>query len=626
MADEDCANPLLLKWIKEWLDEARERNSKGVAVYKKAYDSMKACPLVFNHPSEAQQLSGFGPKLCERLTENLKKYCAENGLPMPERPEKAKKRVPAEESIAQAERPAKRARNPKPYVPAFRSGPYGLIMALSTLDEDAPVGLTKSELIELAQPHCDSSYTVPPDPSKFHTAWNSMKTLLQKDLVYEHGRPTRRYMLTEEGWETAKRIRKAVSEKPVDGGRRLGSSREFDVVGAEQDVAPSSQEKGTLLGSSRTALNLNIESRSRSSLLVLDQLEDDQEIGIHAASRSQTAESIALERDKPNTRSSTPSTCAPIELPAGSFTIELILDVREIRTKRDRDYISNELSKKGIDPIVRSLELGDALWVAKCKEPSFLSHYGEESDELMLDWIIERKRLDDLIGSIKDGRFHEQKFRLRRSGVKNVIYLIEEFAAATESAAAGGRFQEAVASAIASTQVVNGYFVKRTRNLDDTIRYLARMTTMLRNKYCSASNPTRISLLPTKAIDSHQTYLDLLSRYRSVSPATTFATSFSTFSALSSKSEMLSLRDVFLKMLMCTRGVTGDKALEIQKRWPTPRALVEAFEEIYARHGRGEEGRKAAEDMVASTLSGLVGRKKIGKALSKKIAEVWGPP
>lgn len=30
--EEECANPLLLGWIKEWLDQARERNSKGVTV------------------------------------------------------------------------------------------------------------------------------------------------------------------------------------------------------------------------------------------------------------------------------------------------------------------------------------------------------------------------------------------------------------------------------------------------------------------------------------------------------------------------------------------------------------------------------------------------------------------
>lgn len=58
--------------------------------YKKAYESMKACPLVFQHPSEAQQLNGLGPKLCDRLTEKLKAYCEQNALPMPERPQKCK--------------------------------------------------------------------------------------------------------------------------------------------------------------------------------------------------------------------------------------------------------------------------------------------------------------------------------------------------------------------------------------------------------------------------------------------------------------------------------------------------------------------------------------------------------
>ena len=37
-----------------------------------------------------------------------------------------------------------------------------------------------------------------------------MKTLVQKDLVYEHGRPLRKYALTEEGWEVTKRIQKTL--------------------------------------------------------------------------------------------------------------------------------------------------------------------------------------------------------------------------------------------------------------------------------------------------------------------------------------------------------------------------------------------------------------------------------
>ena len=103
------------------------------------------------------------------------------------------------------------------------------------------------------------------------------------------------------------------------------------------------------------------------------------------------------------------SSIEPIRLPPSKFTVQLVLDNREIRAKTDRDYIQEELMKKGIKPIMRSLELGDALWVAKCNDPETLSRYDEEGDEVVLDWIVERKRLDDLIGSIKDGRFHEQK-------------------------------------------------------------------------------------------------------------------------------------------------------------------------------------------------------------------------
>jgi hypothetical protein len=43
-------------------------------------------------------------------------------------------------------------------------------------------------------------------------------------------------------------------------------------------------------------------------------------------------------------------------------------------------------------------------------------------------------------------------------------------------------------------------------------------------------------------------------------------------------------------MLMCTRGVTGEKALEIQQIWPTPRHLVDAYlalKGFFARHTTG---------------------------------------
>lgn len=464
----------------------------------------------------------------------------------------------------------------------MRSGAYALLLGLATIGENATQGMTKAHLIEVAQQWCDASFTAPTDPTKFYTAWNSMKTLIQKDLVYEHGRPLRKYALSEDGWEVAKRIRKTLP----------GSAENMMAFAGSAAEAQDSQ------------------TSNATGALTIDDADDD--------------------LDEPSQRfgfSNTDGPTDPIPLPPGSFSIQLVLDTREVRTSTDRDYIANELIKQGITPQVRALELGDAMWVAKCRDPAYLSRFGEEGDEVMLDWILERKRLDDLVGSIKDGRFHEQKFRLRRSGIKHVIYLIEEFSVTHPDAAGGAqKYQEMVASAIASTQVVNGYFIKKTKNLDDSIRYLARMTLLLRKMYGAhePSDPvpspgqsatSKVSLIPSRCISSTQTYLTLLDKLRAKDDLLTYGVTFSTFSALSSKSDVLSLRDIFLKMLMCTRGVTGEKALEIQRHWKTPSALVEAYMALEP---------KARDSLVSDRLQSLVGRKKVAKATSKKIAEIWG--
>lgn len=409
-----------------------------------------------------------------------------------------------------------------------------------------------------------------------------MKTLIQKDLVYEHGRPLRKYLLSEEGWEVAKRLQKTLPGAVQ--ATTFGTTAESQGTITEDRNSPGEEEP------------------------------------------SADAEDNLTKEDIDNIQ--------PIMFPPKSFTIQLVLDTREVRTSTDRDYISGELVKQGITPQVRALEVGDAMWVAKCNDPNFLRNCGEESDEVMLDWIVERKRLDDLIGSIKDGRFHEQKFRLRRSGIKNVIYLIEEFAVTHPDSTSGSasQYQEMVASAIASTQVLNEYFIKKTKHLDESIRYLARMTLLLRKMYgvedapsgsdteninLNSGPPTAISkigLIPGRRLAT-DSYLTILENLRSQDPSTTYGVSFVTFSALTSKSDILTLRDVYLKMLMCTRGVTGEKALEIQQIWPTPRHLVEAYMALEP---------KERETMVATRMAEVVGRKKVAKDLSRRIAEIWG--
>lgn len=356
-----------------------------------------------------------------------------------------------------------------------------------------------------------------------------MKTLIDKDLVYEKGRPLRRYLLSDEGWEVAKKIQKVQGltqrsqenrpvtasvnnpgafrfENPVDLGNPggdvndseepertrkptpwRGDSQEVDIPGAaslrRRSDQGSASERVSATDSEFVEILSDPEPQSGPPFGAVGTTLDGErgvfrsQLGLlsaqkHSESPPDEVRKIAI--------ASNFSNITPIRLQPGTFTVRLVLDSREVRAKNDRDYIHDELAKRGVSALVRPLELGDFLWVAKCNEPGLLSRLGEEGDEVALDWIVERKRLDDLIGSIKDGRFQEQKFRFRKLGVKNVVYIIEEFTLSSEKLS---HFHEAIDSAIGSMQVIDAYFVKKTMKLDDTIRYLARMTGMLKSIY-----------------------------------------------------------------------------------------------------------------------------------------------
>ncbi|EKD13125.1 uncharacterized protein L3040_002925 [Drepanopeziza brunnea f. sp. 'multigermtubi'] len=593
-----CANPLWLTFVEEWVATAIERNTKGIQTYKKARTSLKECPLPMQHPSETQALKFWGDKLVQKLTKELEDWCSANDQPMPERPNKRKKKSAGSAAAAtllagisddedDAPSPPKKTRKTtsKPYFPKYQSGPYALIIGLATLDRNSRDGLSKADLIERAQPHCESSFTETKGPGQFYTAWNSMKTLEEKDLVYAKGRPTRYYMLTEDGWEVANRMLKTAD--PTQG-------RVDKFVYGQKDAAVGSDAED----GEPTRVNGTARVSAAAEILDSPKKPDRKEL-------VPDGKPISKDTDLPHVD--------PIILEPGSFTVELIVDNREIKSQKNRDHIQVQLKKKGIDCMSRSLALGDFLWVAKMHDPNLLERQGAEGSEIVLDYIIERKRLDDLIMSIKDKRFLEQKFRLRKSGIKNVIYIIEE--AKIEV----GGFEQHVASAIASTQVVNGFFVKKTQTMEDTINYLLSITRLLKAKY--ESRP--LHLIPTKIITS-QNYLPLQAHLAKTQPSTYHYITYEAFASLSSKSNSLTLKDVYLKMLLCTNGVTPEKAFEVQKRWKTPLAFIEAFKRMDEKGGGGKEGQKEQMKMVSDEMSNLFGRKKIAKTLSVKISRVWG--
>ena len=127
----------------------------------------------------------------------------------------------------------------------------------------------------------------------------------------------------------------------------------------------------------------------------------------------------------------------------------LYLDYRESRlleecVKMKKDYPSIAIETK-------NLEVGDMTF----------SHY-----------LVERKTWSDLEASIKDGRYHEQSFRLetaQSNGFK--IYYMLEGSLLTYT---GSLHPDALLSAMIN-MTKKGFFVLQTASVEDTARYLLRM-------------------------------------------------------------------------------------------------------------------------------------------------------
>ncbi|KAK6517109.1 Crossover junction endonuclease mus81 [Arthrobotrys conoides] len=524
---------------------------------------------------------------------------------------------------AQQTKRAKRPRSTKQYIPRARTGGYAILMALSELEYGESIG--KDELCRRAQPYSDASFSLAGNAGETYkyTAWASMKTIKDHNYVSQRGRPAL-FCLTDHGWDAADAMREveeqigapqaAVSAVATAGGRRgkakvrVLSDHTMDTSVASAIAAGNAfASMGQRLGGDPISLE-DEEDDVLESLSPVSKVQRDSQSIVQTLprrSRMRSASAQPISSAPPDV--TTPFT--PRYLKAGNFTIHLVLDNREVASKTDREYIQRSFENADCPPVTRGMELGDVMWVAKGK----LFENGHETDqevELSLDYVCERKRLDDLVSSIKDGRFHEQKFRLKRF-VGNVTYIIElpngKIAASTPQMA------DAITTAVYSTQVVNGFFVKLSPKLDDTVRYLARFTRLLKQLHEGKD----LYMYPENLVQVG-TFANLKSHLKEKEPQRDYFLNYTSLAEFVSKSKTSTVRDVFLKMLMSTRGVSAEKALEIQRHFKTPRELLERYE----RTGSEVLGKPMIMSVV--DVATCVDRRKIKRALSEKIWEVWG--
>ncbi|KAJ7054517.1 ERCC4 domain-containing protein [Mycena amicta] len=280
---------------------------------------------------------------------------------------------------------------------------------------------------------------------------------------------------------------------------------------------------------------------------------------------------------------------APFVLRAGSYTVQMVLDTRE-RAAAGNEDLQKKLHDKGLQSIgLEALRLGDVMWVAQAGGQRYA-----------LDVVLERKRLDDLVGSIKDGRFHEQKFRLRQSAISRVFYLVEDYNVQQNREEWGVQ----ISTALSSTQVVDGFLVKETKSIHDTVSYLAGLTQEIAREHKTKD----LYVIPSAMIKRHS-YLDLQAFLRRTYPNRTYITSFEDFQALNSKSGFLTVRDTWARMLLCVRGMGAEKVGAVLDRWTTPRTFgrqcVPEARMMLRGIGGAEGGMRAIGPKLSSTLYDL---------------------
>ncbi|XP_032660180.1 structure-specific endonuclease subunit MUS81 isoform X2 [Chelonoidis abingdonii] len=285
----------------------------------------------------------------------------------------------------------------------------------------------------------------------------------------------------------------------------------------------------------------------------------------------------------------------------GQFDIILCVDFIETMggpAARKQDLLA-ELCRNAVPFDVRKLHVGDFVWVARERvQPRPGQLHLPPARELALDYVVERKRMADLCGSIIDGRFREQKFRLHRCGLCHPIYLLEESGSTQHLSLPESTLQQAATS----TQVVDGFFVKRTRDLRESAAYLTIMTRHLNSLY---GNKTLVSC--TKEESQGRCPL------QPNSDSCTLMT-FQEFNEGAVKNKAQTVREVFARQLMQISGVSGEKAAAILERYSTPASLLAAYSACPDLESR---------DKLLSAIKCGKLQRNLGPALSRTLSQLY---
>lgn len=242
----------------------------------------------------------------------------------------------------------------------------------------------------------------------------------------------------------------------------------------------------------------------------------------------------------------------------GEYDIYLVLDSREIHGRVDRSYFQKHLASNGIRVLTRSLPIGDVVWLARPRDGS--------PEEIVLDYIVERKVYEDLASSFRDGRYKNQKLRMESCGLKNKIYIIQRsygYRSGKDYA-----INSSMKVAIIKSQLVQDFFAKQTDSVHESVEYLVRLSRKIEDVY-QGKQLVAIDI-PENAGGDCGINPDYIPPNHSMT--------YKLFVAMNRGASSDCLGKVWIRQLMSLRGVSLEKALTISEGYPTMNDLLDAFD------------------------------------------------
>lgn len=634
---------LFLEWLRDSAAEMSKKGSKMGLVYNRAFEKLRSHPLPITDVKELKKVPFVGDKTVAMLCKKLLTHCKEAGYGIPAgfRPSESLESNEKRQREVDLASDEKKRKKTTEWVPRRRTGPWAIVIGLFLKDRKN-IGLRKDEIISAAAKYCDSSFTSNPGGREFYSAWNGIKTLLKHDWVLCSGGSPKIYQLTEKGQEFAKVLLQKEqiqlpSQEPTyddsyDNGMRVSPDR-------SHSRSLDTNANTTFTATRHVLRELEVESNvaspakarlekiaASSPLRPLSQnvlfVDPDSPVAVSNAKllSPPTSETGAAGQTIPSLRNGSKLVHDEANKVYGDipysiwsrvdYDIVLIIDSREIRSRLERDFFENRLTSLDVKCDVRPLAVGDVVWAAKHKVTG---------KEVVLNYIGERKRLDDLAASIKDGRFQEQKSRLRKTEITNVFYIVEDAGLAESEGLL--EMSDGIQTSISMTMTVSNFHLKRCKTADHTIAFLASLTKVIDQRYQDLQ--AKLIVVKPRNVRNQMEYGSTMkvfrekfenrsTRYECVYP-------FPIFQEALTKTSMFTIKEMFITMLMTIRGISLEKAITIQRHFVVPKNLIQ-----YYRVENGHLSEESKKVLLVGLFLLEIGNKKIGKVALANVYEIWG--